>query len=417
MADKRALTDKRLFLVIGILLLCLSPVFPQAPDLQAVQIMLDGNDPFRGQSFFIYRGGDEARFIQRLTWEEVAYAFRYVVIVERMELDGNYHEVERTSVYENFIEVSLDAGRYRFRIDVYDLLDDFAFSSDWQRFEIIAALQPELSGFSPQAFFLDEDDTWEIILRGENLLPESEFYLLRDTVRITPQRHISEGTSALLVFDIGSLIPGEYRIYIRNPGGLDTGMGTFTIAFSRPFDLNISLGFAPLVPLYGFLFNDFTFNDFTIDAPFPDSFYAMGAVARISFLPFKRVWGYLGLELSSSLTILEHERAYFTASTFFLNAHLGLLYQRYFFERNFAFNLTLGAGVTSLMNFHYTYPVGPQTESKTAHYISAIAGLSVKAFFFSPFFISAGVDFIHVFSPEQPMPGFIRPFAAAGVRL
>jgi len=417
MADKRALTDKRLFLVIGILLLCLSPVFPQAPDLQAVQIMLDGNDPFRGQSFFIYRGGDEARFIQRLTWEEVAYAFRYVVIVERMELDGNYHEVERTSVYENFIEVSLDAGRYRFRIDVYDLLDDFAFSSDWQRFEIIAALQPELSGFSPQAFFLDEDDTWEIILRGENLLPESEFYLLRDTVRITPQRHISEGTSALLVFDIGSLIPGEYRIYIRNPGGLDTGMGTFTIAFSRPFDLNISLGYAPIIPLYGFLWNNFRVNNHTIEAPFPDSFYALGAVARINFIPFKRVWGNLGIDFSASLSMLEHEREHFTANAYFLNTHFSFLYQRYFFRRNFAFNLLLGAGITTLFDFHFSYPGGQQTESEVSHYASVIAGFSVKGFFVRPFFISAGMDFIHVFSPEGSMPGFIRPSVAVGVRL
>ena len=404
------MAGKRAFLLAGMLALCFSPAFVQALTVTQGGLM-------QGQRFFIDREGEEARFIQRLIWEESMYALRYLVIVQRLEDDGYYREAERASVYENFIDVSLYAGSYRFRVEVFDLVDEFAFSTDWQYFEILRALQPELSGFSPDRFLLDADEVWELTLHGENLLPGSVFYLVRGDIRIMPRRHTSDGTSALLVFEMGSLIPGEYYVYVRNPGGLDTRLGTFAIAFQRPFDLNISLGFAPLVPLYGFLFNDFTLNNFTVDAPFPDSFYALGAVTRISFIPFKRVWGYLGLELSSSLTILEHERAYFTANTFFLNAHLGLLYQRYFFERNFAFNLTLGAGVTSLMNFHYTYPVGPQTESKTAHYISAIAGLSVKAFFFSPFFISAGVDFIHVFSPEQPMPGVIRPFVAAGVRL
>ena len=401
--------------MIGILVL--PAALTQAQAFQAAQITLGGNDPFGGQSFFIYRGGDETRFIQRLTWEEVDYAFRYVVVVERLEHDGSYIEVERASTHENFIDLSLDAGHYRFRVEVYDLVDEFAFYSEWQNFEIISALQPELFSFSPQAFFIDEDDVWEITLRGENLLPEAGFFLVRDNVRIAPQMHISDGVSALLVFDMGSLIPGEYHIHIINPGGLDTLLGTFTIAFASPFDLNITLGYAPIIPLYGFLWNDFRINGHTVEAPFPGSFYPLGAVARIGFLPFKRIWGNIGVEFSGSLAVLEHEREHHTANAYFLNSHLSLLYQRYFFRRNFAFNLILGAGITTLFDFHYTYPAGQQTESEVSHYASVIAGFSFMGFFARPFYISAGVDFIHVFSPEGSMPGFIRPFAALGVRL
>jgi len=373
--------------------------------------------PSLQQSFFIDREGDEARFIQRLVWEEAAYAFRYIVIVELREQDGSYIEVFRGSTVETFIDVSLYAGYYRFRVEVHDLVDEFAFSTEWQAFEILRALQPELTGFSPGAFFLDVDVIWELSLQGVNLLSGADFYLVRGDVRIMPERHTGEGDSALLVFDQRSLIPGQYYIHVINPGGLDTKIGPFEITFQRPFDLNISLGFSPIVPLYGFLFRDFRLEDHTVPAPFPDSFYTLGAIARISFVPVKRIWGQLGIELSSSFAVLEHQREYHTANTFFLNTHLSLLYQRYFFGRNFALNLILGAGLTTLVDFHYTYPAGPQTESKTPHYLSAIAGISVKGFFLGPFFLSAGADFIHVFSPEGSMPGFIRPFATLGVRL
>ena len=384
--------------------MCLSPAFAQ----------LAASTSPQEQSFFIDREGEEPRFIQRLFWEEAMYALRYAVIVEQLEQDGSYSEVFRASTSESFIDLPLYAGHYRFRVDVFDLVDEFAFSTEWQYFEILRAFQPRLTSFSPQAFLIDSTETWELNVRGENLLPESRFYLVRGNVRINPQRHTSEGDSATLVFYRASLGSGRYYLYVINPGGLDARLGTFVIR--RSIDLNISLGFAPIIPLYGFLFDDFTFLDYSVVAPFPDSFYALSAIARINFIPFKRTWGYMGAELSSSLSALEHQREHHTANAFFLNTHLSLLYQRYFFRRNVALNLIAGLGITTLFDFHYTYPAGPQTESMTPHYVSAIAGISVKGFFLNPFFISAGIDFIHIFSPEGSRPGFLRPSFALGVR-
>ena len=397
------MADKRVFFFVVMFVLHLSPVFAQLATALP-----------QGQEFFIDLEGEEPRFIQRLSWEEAMYAFRYAVIVEQLREDGSYHELLRDSTSESFFDLPLYAGQYRFRVDVYDLMNEFAFSTEWRYFEVLRAFQPRLAGFSPQVFLLDSTETWELSLHGENLLPESRFYLVRGNARIMPQRHISEGDSATLVFNRASLTSGRYYIHVINPGGLDTRLGTFTIR--RSFDLNISLGFAPIVPLYGFLFEDFSYRDYTVPAPFPDNFYALSAIARINFIPFKMAWGYIGAELSSSLSALEHQREHHTANAFFLNTHLSLLYQRYFFRRNLAFNLTAGFGITTLFDFHYTYPVAPQTERLTHHYISAIAGISVKGVFLNPFFISAGVDFIHVFSPEGSMPGFIRPSIAAGVR-
>ncbi|MCL2374128.1 MAG: hypothetical protein FWC65_02685 [Treponema sp.] len=392
------MADKRWFLIAGLLALCLYPVF--------------------GQSFFIDRTGDEPRFIQRLAWEDAQYFLRYRVIVEQQAQDGSYREALRETVEENFIYVSLYPGWHRFRVEVYDLLDEMAFSTDWQNFYIAHALQPKLTDFAPRVFYLDDGDLrWEITLRGENLLPQSEFFLMRGNARIIPLSHTSEGDAAHLVFCARSLAAGEFEIMVINPGGLEAHAGTLAANFRRAFDLNISVGFAPIVPLYGFFWNDFTFQGSTVAAPFPAGFYPLGAAARISFIPFRRAWGNLGLDLSGSVAFLEHERTQRTAIAYLLNTHLSLMYQRYFLQRNFAYNIVVGAGITTLMNFHYTYAVGVQTGNRTPHYASALAGFSVMGFFLRPFYISAGADFIHIFSPEGSAPGFIRPSVAAGVRL
>ena len=404
---------KKLFLLTIILILCLSRVFAQTETPLDIPYD-DADEEVPEQSnFFIDRSGDEPRFIQRLIWEESIYVFRYEVIVEQLE-DGEYHEVERLSVEENFAEVSLIAGQYRYRLDIYDLVDEFSFATEWREFEVVRALRPELTGFSPQAFWLDEDDNWVINLYGQNLLPQSVFYLVQDNIRITPHSHTGEGTSARLEFSGVSLVLGEYSIHVVNPGGLDDSLGRFTIGNRKPFELNFSLGYAPIIPMYGYLF-----NDTALDAPFPGSFYPLGAVVKISFVPYKRLWGNLGAEFSGSFAYLEHEREDYTTNAYLMNVHLGFLYQKYFLRRIFSFSASVGIGITSLMDFHYQYPVGPPSENITGHYPSASAELSLTMFFSRPFFVNAGANFIHVLTPEEdrPMPGFVRPFITVGIQL
>jgi len=383
--------------------MCLSGIYAQEHTL----------DETPGINYFIDFSGDEPRFFQRLIWEEAEYVFRYEVFIERLEGE-DFYEVERFSVEKNFAEVSLAAGRYRYRLDVYDLVDALSYSAEWREFSVILALQPELTDFSPHAFWLDEDDVWVINLHGQNLLPDSEFYLVQDNVRITPHSHTANGTSARLEFSGGSLYPGEYSLYVINPGGLDVNFGRFFIGNRTPFDINVSLGYAPIIPLYGYLF-----NDTDLDAPFPGLLYPMSAVVKINFIPIKRFWGNAGVELSGSFTALEHAREFYSANAYLLNVHLGFLYQKYFQRRMFVFNAGIGAGITSLLNFQYHYPVGSPTETITGHYPSVGVGLSLSFFFFKHFYVNAAVDAIHVFTPseDRPMPGFFRPLITMGLLL
>jgi len=370
-------------------------------------------------NYYIDRSEREPRFIQRLIWQEVEHVLRFEVIVHRRENSGAFTEVERISTDAFFAEVSLPAGRYRYQVLIYDLFDEFSSATAWRDFEIIRAIQPELTSFFPIAFYLDEDDNWEITLRGRNFLTESVIHLVGEYGRvIRPQSRTLDASSARLVFSGDSLSAGKYDVYVRNPGGLDAKMGTFTIGNKKPFDVNISIGYAPIVPLYGFLFKEFNFEDTDVNAPFYDSFYPLSAAAKISFLPFKRVRWNMGFEVAASFSMMPTNSEFYSTNAYLLNTHLSYLNQFYLIRKKLAFNVSVGGGISYLSNFYYEYPDGGDPyEVPTSTMPSAAAGLSFMIFVNKLIYISPGVDFIHIFSQDTPMPGFIRPYALVGIRL
>jgi len=393
------MVNKKLFLFMVFIFLGFCLIFAQEED--------DVN-------YFIDFSERDPRFIQRLIWEESEFVLRYVVIIEKREANGSFSHIDRISTEETFVEVSLAVGNYRYQVELYDLFDIYASTSAWREFEIIRALQPTLTGFSPSIFYLDEDEVWEITVRGRNLLPESDIYLIEGNRIIRPIRHTVDGNQSLLVFNGISLATGRYEVYVRNPGGLSTSLGTFTITNKKPFDINLSLGFAPVTPFYGYLFKDFG----ELDAPFPGEVYLMGAVFKANFIPFKRVWGSLGVEASAAISYFTHKHDTYSAYAFLLDTHLSFLYQYYFIRKYFAVNISVGAGFSTLLNFWYEYPQGPPYDEIPLHTRpSAIAGLSFSMFAFRPFYINFGADFVHIFSAENdPWPGYLRPYIKAGIQ-
>jgi len=394
------MASKKLFFITALFVLGLSFVFAQEEE----------TDP--NVNYYIDRSEREPRFVQRLIWDEAEFVLRYVVTVQRRDDNGVFRDIERIVTDVNFAEVSLPVGHYRYNIELFDLFDEYALTTRWREFEIIRAVQPALTGFSPSAFYLDEDDVWEITVRGRNFLPESVIYLVEGTRIIRPIRYTADGNSAHLVFSGVSLSTGRYEIYIRNPGGLDARTGTFTIGNKKPFDLNLSFGYTPLVPLHGFMF-----QDTSLEAPFPADIFFLGAGLKIAFIPFKRVWGTLGAELSAAFTYLTHEHETYSPNAFLLDTHLSFQYQYYFIRKVFAVNLSLGIGVSSLFGFQYEYPMGPAYDEIPVNVMpSAVASLSFMVFVSYPFYINFGTDFVQIFSVDTPMPGYLRPFLAAGIQ-
>jgi hypothetical protein len=357
--------------------------------------------------FYIEKTGERPRFIQHIVWEKSEYAYRYEVTIEKSGETGFLQTVKEFTS-ENFIEVSLSAGHYRYRVIVHDFFDIPGEASAWTEFEIRPALQPGISGFSPQTFWLDEDTVWVISLDGQNFIQESEIYLRPHSsdIVIIPAEYIPNpaGTGARLVFDRRALMPGLYDVYIKNPGGLEEIRGTFRIAFRRAFDLNLSIGYGPLVPLYGDL------NTF-----FDKSIFPLGAAARISFLPFKEIWGSLGLELAPFCAYLSTSDADYELSAQYLGLHLNLLFQKWLESRTLALNFRLGAGFALLDDLHFEFSAG-NTEPLRTLMRSLGAGLSIAWYINTSFFIEGGADYMHFFSVDPVSPGYLRPILGCGFR-
>jgi hypothetical protein len=365
----------------------------------------------QGSYSYFERDGDAVRFTQHFSWEAQSYVRRYEISVEAKEADGSYTELARESTEDNFIEFSLPVGLYRYRVQVYDLLGRPAGEPQWIDVEILPAIQPEIADFSPRGFYLDEDYLWEIDLRGENFLPRSELYLRsiggnenRNERRIVPARYIpaSNGRSAKIEFAERQLVPGRYELYTVNPGGLENFLGGFTIAYQKPFDFNLSLGWLPAVSTTG------EFNAF-VGKPF----HPLGFGARASFMFFKRPWGYFGTELAPSYFYVSRKDGY-NFHAHIPSLHLNAVFQEWFPNRIMAVNFRIGAGLTLMYDVSFDFGSAGASVPFNTLLLSMDGGVSFLWFIRKPFFLEAGIEYLQVFSTDSAWPGYVRPFISIG---
>jgi hypothetical protein len=244
-------------------------------------------------------------------------------------------------------------------------------------------------------------------LSGRNLTEGIEIYLqgqgLRQT-RIRPETITVENREdeARLVFDFRQLDVGNYTIHAVNPGGLETELGTFRIAFRKPVDINISAGYRPLIPLYGRI------NTLLKAGAFP-----LGAYARLSVIPLKRRWGYIGIELEPSWTYLQAKGDDYKIQAQMTGGAVYGMYQWWFPNRVMTLSFRLGGALYSVLDYHFVYDRG-ETEPMTILIPAIAAGASFQWFVRKPFFLETGLDFTHFFAVDNPSPAYLRPFAGAG---
>ncbi|MDR0450115.1 MAG: hypothetical protein LBH26_02505 [Treponema sp.] len=380
--------------------------------------LLGQETPGTGGFFYIERTGEENRFIQRLDWERDAHAYRYEITIEERDSSGEYAEILREFRMENFIEFSLAPGLYRYRIQVYNLLNRPAGVSDWIPFRVIPALQPELHSYTQEYFPPGKPysrGALEITLYGANFAEGAVLDILPldtggDPVR--PAGYSVFEESIRLVFDGNIPVPGRYRVNVRNPGGLRNSL-EITVTpppfiagdSSAPLFLGFSISaeYTPLVPLYGYLFT-----------PFDHGFYPAGASLRADLMPFSRPWGDLGLELACSWNML-------TAGAMEVHLgglHLNGIYQRQIFGERAALVARLGAGADILNGTNYD-----KAASIFNWILSVSGGVSLRWFLPSPgnspgtaagtFYLEAGMEYTQLFAVDSPA-AYIKPGLGAG---
>ena len=367
------------------------------------------SSPIEGEpSFRLSETDNSLLFFQRLKWEAAQYAVSYHVILERKKDNmDTYTEVLRRNVTDPFLDISVPAGEYRYRVLSFNILGLLDSQSDWEYFIVLQALKPSIVAFSPLAFYFDRLTPRILNLTGENLLPEAEIYLVSKTsvdsagepLVLKPQEiHRNElGENARLVFDEDDLVAGEYEIVVKNPGGLETRVGDFTIAMAKPFDINVSGGYAPMLTLFGQ-------TKYFLDHVFvPASFFIRG-----SFVPFKWDKGNLGFELGTGWSYLTSDQNEKKTHANLVLVNADVLYQYWIIKRELSVNGRAGLGLAGIFNYQFKYTnTGKTGDSISTAAFSFNLGASVQWLLYKQIFIEGGLDYIHIAHPEIPM-GFVR---------
>jgi hypothetical protein len=283
--------------------------------------------------------------------------------------------------------------------------------SEWTGIRVFVAKQPAAESCSPAVYFVDSlEEQFTLTIRGRNLVEEAELYITArkagaDPVRPSSVTYSADEGSITAVFRVEGLELGAYEITIINPGGMKQVQGGFSVGFSRPLDINVSLGYAPVLPLYGYLFDTYD-----------EAFYPPGFYGRVSVVPVKRLWGWIGFELAPHYANLKTENSRYRLTGHMVNVYTDLLYQKWMRHFTLALNLRFGGGLATLSNVKFSHKDGSQSESTGTVVFALNTGASVQWLVWKNMFVEAGMEYTQLLSSQSPVPGFIRFNAAVGRR-
>jgi hypothetical protein len=357
-------------------------------------------------NYFVRQGeSGEISLMQRLSWPGDDNAARYEVVVIRVG-EGVFAEIHRESTTQRQIEISLGPGAYRYQVRVFNLLNQFEYVTNWASFNIILALQPELTSYTPDTMYILDDDRWELQLTGKNLMPGGAVYLvpLEDPenpdepgLPIAARQYSPVDGTGRAVFDGEDLRPGTYQVMVRNPGGLESALGPVQVSlFRRPWDIMVAAGYTPIVPLYGYFLEVFQM------AP-------LGADIKGAFVFLKRRWGSLGVSADFQLHYLSAQTPYFDFSAYVAGGDLRVFYRKILPLRGLAFTAQLGAGINAAPWQMIVKYMVQTSEPFTSSRSLAVLGLSLEWRFARSFYAELGMDYVQLFSRETPAPAFLRP--------
>lgn len=371
---------------------------------------------------------------QTFEWQEENSdaVWKYEIVVEKFdrkkktsaEIFRAFTEGNETSFR---ISPPLSAGSYRIKIVTYNLFEIPESESDWTDFEIQEAFQPEIKNVSAEVthsstIFLDEYNDGIFYISGKNLFAPKENdgeisfteYALENAKKnqkIVPEilHHDNAGKNLTLKFSMSDLDVGTYHFTATDASGLTTeksGENQLTIKYRKWLDVNVSAGYA--IPIIAF--------DETIKNYLGKSVWPLSAAGKISVIPYKRKFGYLGVGISATYTRMSAEASWYTVDGNLVTAHLNAIYQfplKFKNRKKMMLEVHGGLGGTLFNNFTFHFNHGIESETLNSLNPGFDAGAAVQFFITRRIFAEADADFI--FSKEADMMmGMVVPSVQIG---
>ncbi len=380
---------------------------------------------------------------QYLEWIEdfPEYVQKYEVVIEEKKDDNSdWNEINRLFTEDNTTRVQiqplLTPGLYRYKVITYDLIGIPEIESDWFEFNIYRAYVPQVRSVEANAshsstIYLDEINDGLFTVTGRNLFelqegPTDVSFTIYETINakkknpepIIPQiLEFSDNNRKLKVqFNMDELDTGTYYFAARDASGLTTENGkdnTFVVKFRKAVDFDVAGGYTCPIIVVGSRMKEYLNT----------MFLPLSANAKISFMPFKRRFGYLGIGVDATYSRLLTKTEGYDLDGNYITGNALFVYQLPIRMKSkkdetklrhvATLELHAGGGVAMFQNTVFHFPHDINSEPLNSLDFCALAGASAQVYFTNRLYAEVGADFVMAFMENLPM-GYIKPVAAVG---
>lgn len=377
---------------------------------------------------------------QVLEWQEDSpqYVLKYEVVIEKSDKD-TWTEVNRLQTQSNETKIQINPlltpGLYRYKVITFDLIGIPEVESDWFEFNIYIAYVPQIRSISTASthsstIYLDELNDGVINITGRNLFetqktPEdisfTSYQLINEKRKVQEPiipdiLEFSDNNRGLKIqLDIDTLDTGIYNFIATDASGLSneiTKDGQLTVKFKKAVDFDVSAGYACPIIIIGDKMKEYLNT----------SVLPLSATAKISLLPFKRRFGYLGIGATASYSRLLTKTSGYDLDGNYITGHGLFIYQLPIRIKNknadklkhiATLELHGGAGLAMFNDVAFHFARGLKSEKLNSLDISAIGGLTGQLYITNRLYIEAGADFVMPFLGKLLM-GYVQPQICVG---
>lgn len=380
---------------------------------------------------------------QYLEWIEdyPEYVQKYEVVIEEKKDDNSdWTEINRILTEDNTTRVQiqplLTPGLYRYKVITYDLIGIPEIESDWYEFNIYRAYIPQVRSVEATAshsstIYLDEINDGLFTITGRNLFelqegPTDVSFTIYETINakrknaepIIPQiLEFSDNNRRLRVqFNMDELDTGTYYFTAKDASGLvseNSKDNTFTVKFRKAVDFDVAGGYTCPIIVVGNKMKEYL-NSMMLP---------LSANAKISFMPFKRRFGYLGIGIDATYSRLLTKTEGYDLDGNYMTGNALFVYQLPIRMKSkkdetklrhvATLELHAGGGVAMFQNTVFHFPHDIKSEPLNSLDFSILAGASAQVYFTNRLYAEVGADFVMALIENLPM-GYIKPVAAVG---
>ena len=399
--------DRRFFAALCALVffVCLSPAQAQTPAGTGESVQEQTEEPTH---YFIEESEHGSVLYQRLSWQKVDDILGYEFELEKEDDNGKWRRIDKKLVKDNFTDVSLPPGSYRYKITVINLLEQAEASSAYRNFEILIAHQPEVESVSPQLIYLDEFFDGIFAASGAYFLRNTEFFLNKQgsaPIALVPQELSKDGKKVRFELNLNKFNPGVYTFTVRDISGLTDKSKTVTFKFQKPVDAYVSVGYA---------FTGFA-GQSTFQTYYNRTIAPLGGMFRFSLLPLKRTYGNFGFNFTYSAALMNSKHEYYRLNGTLMTAQLNGVYIYPLIKHRLNLDVHAGFGAVFLVNSSFVFDDGSIKSPAYWYWGPGIgAGTSLQLLnIFKKMYVEAGVEHFIVF--RKGMPKYIvQPEVSVG---